>query len=284
MDYLKISEVDTVQECDKCGDFFPVPAQIEIGSVALVHRKNCFGIKNGVHECLKCGKKLEVSSKDKVPGRLHLHRVDCELYFRKNLLNDLSRTARQELRTMGEAGDPERRATLEKAIAQYSHKLENKKAAEKLRQEVVAMFEREDEAEKERVWEAEQGQPRSDFRPLHIEIIDGKERLFTDTPTEFRDAGWEWIEDNKWRKAGFLPDKTPGWLTPDGTAVPARTPVWIECPSTSDGKGPNPNDYFTMYYLREVQLGRRKKTPEWQRTVERESRRRKKPSEPNTTI
>ena len=225
MDYLKISEVDTVQNCERCGDFFPVPAQIEIGSAALVHRKACFGIKDGFHECLKCGNKLKVQSKSEIPEKLLLHRVDCELHFRKKFLSELRETTKSELRELPEGVDDDRRDELKKYIAQYKEKLDDPGA---LRLEVVTMFKTLD-SEPEMEQSGKGGN-----RYLGVAEIDGKVILTTKTPKEFFDKNWERMEYNRWRRPENLADGPK---------------VWADYPSTADGNAPNPHALcFARYH------------------------------------
>lgn len=226
MDYLKVSEVDTVQECETCGDFFPVPAQTEIGLAALSHRKNCFAIKDGFHVCLSCGTKLKVSSKDEVPERLHLHTVDCALHFRKKLLSNLWESAKNELRGIVVGSDEERRATLERYIAEYKKKLDDPRA---LRQEIESMIKQE-ESEQNTILSA-----RGANRYLGVEQIDGKIVLVTKTPKKFFDKNWERIEDNRWRRPEHLVDGTM---------------IWADYPSTAEGNAPNPHARCFAKYLR----------------------------------
>ena len=225
MDYLKISEVDTAQECDRCGDFFPVPAHIEIGSAALVHRKDCFGIKDGFHECLKCGMKLKVSSKEEVPERLRGHRVDCELYFRKKGLSDLRETAKNELRELPEGVDNERRDTLKKDIARYKKKLDNPGA---LRLEVELLFKTLDSEQDSEL------SGRGGNRYLGVAEIDGKVIFVTKTPKEFFDKNWERIEYNRWR----YPEHLDGMM------------IWADYPSTTAGNAPDRHGGCFARYLR----------------------------------
>lgn len=226
MDYLKISEVDTVQECDRCGDFFSVSAHIEIGSAALVHRKNCFAIKDGFHECLKCGKKLKVSSKSEVPEKLILHRVDCELYFRKKLLSDLREAAKSELSDFPEGFENDRRDELKKNIDEYKKKLDDPGA---LRLEIDKMLKTLD-SEQEMEPSGKGGN-----RYIDVAEIDGKVILITKTPKEFFDKHWERIEYNRWRCPQNLADGTM---------------IWADYPSTADGNAPNPHAGCFARYLR----------------------------------
>jgi len=169
---------------------------------------------------------LKVSSKDEVPERLHLHRVDCALHFRKKLLNELWETAKNELRGMVVGSDEERRARLERHIAEYKKKLDDPRA---LRQEIESMIKRE---------EFEQNMnlsARGANRYLGVEQIDGKIALVTKTPKEFFDKNWERIEDNRWRRPEHLVDGTM---------------IWADYPSTAGGNAPNPHARCFAKYLR----------------------------------
>lgn len=274
MEQLEPGFAEEFDECPRCGEELSIPPETEISLVLYRHRADC--ITNGFYECSTCGKNLPATSKDQIPAVLHQHRVDCYLYVRKQILNALLESAKDERKALDESevtSDKERRAQLEQTISECKKSLGNLRV---LRKEAEVMFKRVDASELERAFEAERGHPRGTRRPLHIEVVEGKPRLFTDTPKEFRDQGWEWLQDNEWRRPEYLREGVPfrtDYL-PDGTFfqpeyLPVGTPVWAYYPSKKGKDEPDPNDPFVRYTLRNEPRKRRRNIPDWSRSFER---------------
>ena len=188
-----------------------------------------------LHQCPRCGEGLSIPPDVEISLVLYRHRVDCRLYFRKRFLSDLWQQAKDELKALSDsedAGDIERRASLKQTMAECKQSLDNPRA---LRREAEELFARADALEVERRFEAERGHSRGVRRPLHIETIEGKPVLATETSKEFFDKNWEWIEDGRWRRPENLADGTM---------------VWRDYPSTEEGNSPNPHAGYFATYLR----------------------------------